>query len=65
MRCEFMQRGGVVVVLLAAAMIWLNGCSLLHRKPEQPLPPASAQMMIDADQAWQVVEQFEEGQIDA
>ncbi len=53
MRCEHMQRGGVVAVLLAAAMIWLNGCSLLHRKPELPLPPASEQMMIEADQAWQ------------
>jgi hypothetical protein len=53
MRCEFGQRRGVGAALLLAALVWLNGCTLLHRKPELPLPSASEQMMIEADQAWQ------------
>lgn len=52
MRCETIRRG-VGVALLAVALVWLNGCNLLHREPEPALPSASEQLMLQADEAWQ------------
>lgn len=53
MQCESLRRRGVVAALLVAALIWLNGCTLLRREPEPPLPPVSVQLMNEADEAWQ------------
>jgi hypothetical protein len=53
MRCSTWREWGFLTVLLAVALVGLNGCNLMHREPEPQPPPASEQMIIQADQAWQ------------
>ncbi len=53
MRFEPIRRGVIGAALLVAALVWLNGCTLLRREPEPPPPPVSVQLMIEADEALQ------------
>lgn len=53
MRCR------TTALLLLMMLIWTGGCTLMHREPELPPPPASDQLLAQADEAWQALDHAE------
>jgi hypothetical protein len=52
MRCKRIRRG-VFVVLLVIGLAGLSGCNRYKKKQEIEQPPASEELMAQADEAWQ------------